>query len=217
MTAEVYFQSGLRLACGDKLGDTPVALDPEHELARLSLPANEARAFILQTAVHPRQPRPTAMFPLPPEVLRNHQLGEVGTSCAAQRNWASRAAPAFPTATFRTYPLESSRFLAGNISRGALRSISTLVWTHFASDSNFSIWRPVWFRLRRVRFINSLREAQRVDERDAEPHVMMAEHLVSRRRWEEAEMEVRIALRKEPCVELVERLAAAQARIPEHF
>ena len=66
-------------------------------------------------------------------------------------------------------------------------------------------------------FINWLHEAQRVDERDAEPHVMMAEHLVGKRRWEEADMEVRIALRKGPGPELAERLAAAQARIPEHF
>jgi tetratricopeptide (TPR) repeat protein len=66
-------------------------------------------------------------------------------------------------------------------------------------------------------FINWLHEAQRVDERDAEPHVMMAEHLVSRRRWEEADMEARIALRKAPSAEMAERLAAAQAQIPEHF
>jgi hypothetical protein len=66
-------------------------------------------------------------------------------------------------------------------------------------------------------FINWLHEAQRVDERDAEPHVMMAEHLVSRRRWDEADMEVRIARRKEPAAELVERLNAAQSQIPEHF
>ena len=66
-------------------------------------------------------------------------------------------------------------------------------------------------------FINWLHEAQRVDERDAEPHVMMAEHLLSRRRWEEAEMEVRIALRKGPSPALVERLATVQARIPEQF
>ena len=66
-------------------------------------------------------------------------------------------------------------------------------------------------------FINWLHEAQRVNERDAEPHVMMAEHLVSRRRWEEADMEVRIALRKGPSLALMDRLAAAQARIPEHF
>ena len=66
-------------------------------------------------------------------------------------------------------------------------------------------------------FINWLHEAQRVDERDPEPHVMMAEHLASRRRWEEADMEVRIALRKDPAPELVERLAAAQAKFPEHF
>jgi len=121
MTAEEYFQLGLRLAGEDKLGDAFVALeecvglDPDHglackELARLSLMANEVRAFI---------------------------------------NW--------------------------------------------------------------------LHEAQRVDERDAEPHVMMAEHLVSKRRWEEADLEVRIALRKAPSAALVERLAVAQARIPEYF
>ncbi|MFN0106192.1 MAG: tetratricopeptide repeat protein [Bryobacteraceae bacterium] len=66
-------------------------------------------------------------------------------------------------------------------------------------------------------FINWLHEAQRVNERDSEPHVMMTEHLVARRRWEEADMEIRIALRKDPGPELVERLAAAQARIPDHF
>ena len=66
-------------------------------------------------------------------------------------------------------------------------------------------------------FTNWLHEAQRIDERDPEPHVMMAEHLVARRRWEEADMEVRIALRKDPGPGLVERLAAAQARIPEHY
>ena len=66
-------------------------------------------------------------------------------------------------------------------------------------------------------FINWLHEAQRVDERDAEPHATMAEHLVSRRRWEGADMELRIALCKGPNAELVERTAAAQAQIPEHF
>lgn len=66
-------------------------------------------------------------------------------------------------------------------------------------------------------FTNWLHEAQRIDERDPEPHVMMAEHLVSRRRWEEADMEVRIALRKGPGAALVDRLAAAQAQIPEYF
>lgn len=64
-------------------------------------------------------------------------------------------------------------------------------------------------------FINWLHEAQRVDERDAEPHVMMAEHLVSRRRWEEADLEIRIALRKNPSIEMTERLATAQSRILE--
>lgn len=66
-------------------------------------------------------------------------------------------------------------------------------------------------------FTNWLHEAQRIDEQDPEPHVMMAEHLVARKRWEEADQEVRIALRKNPSAALVERLAAAQARIPEHF
>lgn len=66
-------------------------------------------------------------------------------------------------------------------------------------------------------FTNWLHEAHRIDERDPEPHVMMAEHLVTRRRWEEADQEVRAALRKEPGPELLERLAAAQAKIPEHF
>lgn len=66
-------------------------------------------------------------------------------------------------------------------------------------------------------FTNWLHEAQRIDERDPEPHVMMAEHLVARRRWEEADQEVRIALRKGPLPPLLERLAAAQAKIPEYF
>lgn len=66
-------------------------------------------------------------------------------------------------------------------------------------------------------FTNWLHEAQRIDERDPEPHVMMAEHLVARRRWEEADQEVRIAMRKSPAPELLERLAAAQAQIPEYF
>ncbi|MBI2686830.1 MAG: hypothetical protein HYX27_10975 [Acidobacteria bacterium] len=66
-------------------------------------------------------------------------------------------------------------------------------------------------------FTNWLHEAQRIDERDPEPHVMMAEHLVARRRWEEADMEVRLALRREPGPGLAKRLAAAQAQIPEYF
>lgn len=66
-------------------------------------------------------------------------------------------------------------------------------------------------------FTNWLHEAQRIEERDPEPHVMMAEYLVGRRRWEEADMEVRIAMRKEPSVELVERLASVQSQIPEYF
>ena len=66
-------------------------------------------------------------------------------------------------------------------------------------------------------FTNWLHEAQRIDEMDPEPHVMMAEHLVTKRRWEEADMEVRIAMRKNPGPGLVDRLAAAQAQIPEYF
>jgi thioredoxin-like negative regulator of GroEL len=66
-------------------------------------------------------------------------------------------------------------------------------------------------------FTNWLHEAQRVDERDAEPHVMMAEHLVARRRWEEAELEVRIAARKDMDGAMAGRLAAARAQIPERY
>lgn len=66
-------------------------------------------------------------------------------------------------------------------------------------------------------FCNWLHEAQRINENDPEPHVMLAEHLVERRRWEEADLEVRAALRKNPPAEMVDRLAAAQARIPEYF
>jgi Tfp pilus assembly protein PilF len=66
-------------------------------------------------------------------------------------------------------------------------------------------------------FTNWLHEAQRIDERDPEPHVMMAEYLVARRRWEEADLEVKIAMRKAPGAELLDRLAAAQAQIPEYF
>jgi hypothetical protein len=66
-------------------------------------------------------------------------------------------------------------------------------------------------------FTNWLHEAQRIDERDPEPHVMMAEHLVARRRWEEADLEVKLAMRKEPGPALLDRLAAAQAQIPEYF
>ena len=55
----------------------------------------------LKTAVHPRQPRPAPMFTPLRAGLRNHPLGEVRSSCAAQSNWASHAAPAFPTAGFR--------------------------------------------------------------------------------------------------------------------
>lgn len=66
-------------------------------------------------------------------------------------------------------------------------------------------------------FTNWLHEAQRIDERDPEPHVMMAEHLVARRRWEEAEMEIRIARRKDPGAALAERVEAARAAIPEHY
>lgn len=66
-------------------------------------------------------------------------------------------------------------------------------------------------------FTNWLHEAARIDERDPEPNVMMAEHLVARRRWEEADQEVRAALRKNPSQEQLERLAAAQSLIPEYF
>ena len=66
-------------------------------------------------------------------------------------------------------------------------------------------------------FANWLHEAQRIDERDPEPHVMLAEYLVEKRRWEEADLEVRAALRKSPPAEMMERLAAVQARIPEYF
>ncbi len=41
-------------------------------------------ALNLKTAVHPRQPRPAPMFSPPRAVLRNHPLGEVRSSCAAQ-------------------------------------------------------------------------------------------------------------------------------------
>ncbi|MBM3784142.1 MAG: hypothetical protein FJW30_07260 [Acidobacteria bacterium] len=66
-------------------------------------------------------------------------------------------------------------------------------------------------------FTNWLHEASRIDERDPEPHVMMAEHLVSRRRWEEADLEVKAALRKNPSQPQLDRLAGTQAKIPEHF
>lgn len=66
-------------------------------------------------------------------------------------------------------------------------------------------------------FTNWLHEAHRIDERDPEPHVMMAEHLVARRRWEEADQEIRAALSRDPQGALLERLAAAQARMPEYF
>lgn len=66
-------------------------------------------------------------------------------------------------------------------------------------------------------FANWLHEAQRIDEGDPEPHVMLAEYLVEKRRWEEADLEVKLALRKDPAPALVDRLAAAQARIPEYF
>ena len=66
-------------------------------------------------------------------------------------------------------------------------------------------------------FTNWLHEAQRIDERDPEPHVMMAEHLVARRRWEEADLEIQIALRKGASSDLLNRLAAAQACLPEYF
>lgn len=66
-------------------------------------------------------------------------------------------------------------------------------------------------------FANWLHEAQRIDEGDPEPHVMLAEYLVEKKRWEEADAEVKLALRKDPAPSLVDRLAAAQARIPEYF
>jgi hypothetical protein len=66
-------------------------------------------------------------------------------------------------------------------------------------------------------FTNWLHEAQRIEERDPEPHVMMAEHLVARRRWEEADLEIKIALRKGAGGDLLNRLAGAQAVMPEHF
>jgi len=66
-------------------------------------------------------------------------------------------------------------------------------------------------------FSNWLHEAQRIDAGDPEPHVMLAEYLVEKRRWEETDQEVRLALRKDPVPSLVDRLAAVQARIPEYF
>jgi lipopolysaccharide biosynthesis regulator YciM len=66
-------------------------------------------------------------------------------------------------------------------------------------------------------FANWLHEAQRIDEGDPEPNIMLAEHLVERKRWEEADGEVRSALRKVLTPDQVDRLARAQARIPEYF
>ncbi len=66
-------------------------------------------------------------------------------------------------------------------------------------------------------FANWLHEAQRIDESDPEPHVMLAEYLVENKRWEETDLEVRLALRKDPAPALVDRLALVQARIPEYF
>ena len=40
--------------------------------------------FILKTAVHRRQPRLAPMFTSPRAVVRNHPLGELRSSCAAQ-------------------------------------------------------------------------------------------------------------------------------------
>ena len=54
------------------------------------------------------------MFTPPRAVLRNHPLGEVRSSCAAQWNWAFRAAPAFPTAGFRINALDGQPFLFVN-------------------------------------------------------------------------------------------------------
>lgn len=66
-------------------------------------------------------------------------------------------------------------------------------------------------------FVNWLHEAQRIDEADPEPHLMLAEHLAARKRWAEADMEIRVALRKNPTQEMVDRLAAIQARLPEYI
>jgi hypothetical protein len=63
-------------------------------------------------------------------------------------------------------------------------------------------------------FTNWLHEAQRIDERDPEPHLLLAEHLAGRRRWEEAAAEVRIARRKDPHGTLAARLDAVSAKIP---
>ena len=66
-------------------------------------------------------------------------------------------------------------------------------------------------------FCNWLHEAQRIDERDPEPHLMLAEHLIQRKRWEEADAEIRLALRKDPAPEMLDRLATAQACLPEYY
>ena len=59
---------------------------PRHHVARqrLCLRATTDYWINLKTAVHPRQPRPAPMFTPPRAVLRNHPLGEVRSSCAAQ-------------------------------------------------------------------------------------------------------------------------------------
>ena len=62
---------------------------------------NSGKNIILKTAVHPRQPRLAPLFTPPRVVLRNHPVGEGRSRCAAQWNWAFRAAPAFPTAGCR--------------------------------------------------------------------------------------------------------------------
>lgn len=64
-------------------------------------------------------------------------------------------------------------------------------------------------------FTNWLHEAQRIDERDPEPHLLLAEHLTGRRRWEEAAAELRIAHRKDTRGELSAQLHAVAALIPQ--
>ncbi len=47
--------------------------------------------------------------------------------------------PAFAHVAFRTYPIESSRFLVENAWLIAFRPISTVLWTHFSEGSNFPV------------------------------------------------------------------------------